>query len=121
MDADIFRRLKVVADALESKKAYRLTAFDVSAKTSIAEAFVLCSVGSSRQARAVADEVDRRLVTEGVRALSVEGYQQGSWVLADYGDFILHIFTEERRDFYALERLWGDAPEVTAELRPGTT
>jgi ribosome-associated protein len=119
MDADVLRRLRVVASALESKKAYRLTAFDVSEKTSIAEAFVLCTVGSARQAQAVADEVDRRLAAEGSRALSVEGYRQGGWVLADYGDLILHIFTEERRDFYALERLWGDAPDVTAEVRAG--
>jgi ribosome-associated protein len=116
MDSDVLARLRVVAAALEAKKAFRLTALDVSSLTSIAEAFVVCSVGSTRQAQAVADEVDRQLVAAGLRALSVEGYPQGSWILMDYGDFLLHIFLEERRDFFALERLWGDAPDVTASL-----
>ena len=117
MEVDVLARLRLAASALEAKKAYRLLALDVSSRTSIADAFMICSVGSSRQAQAVADEVDRQLAADGARALSVEGYAQGGWILMDYGDFILHIFQEERREYYALERLWGDAPEVTELLR----
>lgn len=118
MDAEIFSRLQKVVAAMEAKKAYHLLALDVSGKTSIADAFVLCSVASSRQAQAVADEVDRVLAQAGVHALSVEGYLHGTWILMDYGDFVLHIFQEDRREYYGLERLWGDAPDITAVLRP---
>lgn len=117
MDPDILARLRLAVVALEAKKAFHLLALDVSAKTSIADAFVFCSVGSQRQAQAVADEVVRFLREEGVRALSVEGYTQGSWVLLDYGDFVLHVFQEERREYYGLDRLWGDAMEITDSLR----
>lgn len=117
MKSDLLARLRLVASALEDKKAYHVLALDVSERTSIAEVFVICSVGSQRQAQAVADEVDRALVANGVRALAVEGYAQGGWILLDYWDFLLHIFLEEKREFYALERLWGDAPEITAMMR----
>lgn len=118
MEPDVLENLRAATAALEEKKAYHLIAYDLSARSSIADAFLLCSVGSVRQAQAVADEVDRALVARGVRALSVEGYAQGGWILMDYGYFLLHIFIEERREFYALERLWGDAPEITAALLP---
>ena len=121
MDAEVLAHLRPVLRAMEEKKAYQVLALDVSERTSIADAFVICSVGSQRQAQAVADEVDRTLLAEGVRALSVEGYPQGSWILMDYGDFILHVFQEERREFYGLERLWGDAPEITAAVQPLAT
>lgn len=117
MESELLARLRLAYAALDAKKAYHLVALDVSEKTSIAESFVICSVGSQRQAQAVADEVDRVLATAGARTLSVEGYAQGTWVLMDFGDFVLHIFQEDRRDYYALERLWGDAPEVTELLR----
>jgi ribosome-associated protein len=117
MDDAVMARLRVAAAALDAKKAYQLTALDVSQQTSIAEAFLICSVNSARQAQAAADEVDRQLAALGVRPLAVEGYQQGSWILKDYGDFLLHVFLEERREFFALERLWGDAPEISSRLR----
>ncbi len=117
MDADLLDGLRTTTAALDAKKAFEVLALDVSSRTSIADVFVICSVGSTRQAQAVADEVDRALAATGRRALSVEGYQQGSWVLMDYGDIVLHIFIEERREYYALERLWGDAPAITPLLR----
>ena len=120
MKAEVLEQLRLAAGAIDAKKAFDVVALDVSTRTSIADAFLLCSVGSSRQAQAVADEVDRALVGHGVRALAVEGYQQGTWVLLDYCDFVLHIFIEERREYYALERLWGDAPVITSLLRPST-
>lgn len=110
--------VKLATSALLAKKAFHLLALDVSTRSSIADVFLICSVGSTRQAQAVADEVGRVLAKRGSKALSVEGYQQGGWVLMDYGDFVLHIFLEERREHYALERLWGDAPEITAAVRP---
>lgn len=120
MNREVLEQVRLAAGALDEKRAFDVVALDVSSRTSIADAFVLCSVGSARQAQAVADEVDRALAGHGVRPLSVEGYQQGSWVLMDYGDFVLHIFLEERREFYALERLWGDAPVITPLPPPST-
>jgi ribosome-associated protein len=117
MEPDLLARLRLAVGALEEKKAYHLLALDVSDRTSIAEVFVICSVGSSRQAQAVADEVDRAMTRSGSRPLAVEGYAQGGWILMDFGDVVLHIFLEERREYYGLEGLWGDAPEVTRMLQ----
>jgi ribosome-associated protein len=121
MDARLLDHMRVVAAALEGKKAFQILALDVSTRTSIADIFVFCSVGSIRQAQAVADEVDRALVARGMRALSVEGYHDSGWLLMDYGDFVLHVFLEERREHFALERLWGDAPDITGQLRIGAS
>jgi ribosome-associated protein len=107
-------RLAVVA-ALD-KKATDLDVLAVGGLTSIADYFVLSSAGNERQAQAIADSVLTRLKDEmGVKPLLVEGTTPGRWVLLDFGDFIVHIFTEDVRRFYGLERLWGDAPNVTAE------
>jgi len=117
MGSETLAEARAAVAAMEAKKAYQLLALDVSSRTSITDLFVICSAGSARQAQAVVDEVDRVLAARGVRALSVEGYAQGGWILMDYGDFVIHVFLDERREFYALERLWGDAPEVTGALR----
>ncbi len=118
-DPVLGHHLRLALSALENKKAFQIVVLDVAQQTSIADAFVICSVGSLRQAQAVCDEVTRILKEHSVRPLAVEGYSHGGWILMDYGDFLLHIFDEERRAFYALERLWSDAPEVSALLRTG--
>lgn len=118
-DPVLGRHLRLALSALEEKKAFHIVVLDVAQHTSIADAFVICSVGSLRQAQAVCDEAGRLLREHGLRPLAVEGYSHGGWILMDYGDFLLHIFDEERRAFFALERLWGDAPEVSALLRTG--
>ena len=120
MDSEVVGSVRAAVAALEAKKAFHVLALDLSSHNSITETFVICSVGSERQARAAADEVDRVLVTLGLRALSVEGYSQGGWILMDYGEFIVHVFLEERREYFALERLWGDAPDLTRLLRSAT-
>jgi len=65
--------------------------------------------------RAIADEVGRRLRAAGRRPIHVEGERRSEWVLLDYGDFVIHIFTEEKRSYYALDALWGDAPRISDE------
>lgn len=117
MEPDVLDAVRAAARALDGKKAFDLIALDVAARTSIADAFMICSVGSPRQAHAVAEEVERVLKGIGRRPLAVEGAAQGTWVLMDYGDFILHIFLEERREYYALDRLWGDAPAIQGLLQ----
>jgi ribosome-associated protein len=85
--------------------------------TSIADYFILASASNERQGAAIADSVVAQLKEKlNVRPLLIEGSSPGRWVLLDFGDFIVHIFTEEVRRFYGLERLWGDAPNVKAEF-----
>jgi ribosome-associated protein len=106
---------EAVAAALD-RKAEDLKVLHVAEVTHFTDYFLLCSGTNSRQVQAIADGVEERLRNRKVKPLHVEGYQSGQWVLMDYGDFVLHVFLQERRRFYGLERLWGDAPDVTAEL-----
>jgi ribosome-associated protein len=109
-------RVRVAVHAALDKKAFDIDVLAVGGLTSIADYFVLASATSERQAASVADNIVEKLREElGVRPLLVEGSTPGRWVLLDFGDFIMHIFTEETRRFYGLERLWGDAPNVTSE------
>lgn len=115
-DSSIESRVRVAVAAALDKKATDLDVLAVGELTSIADYFILCSANSERQATAIADNILEKLKAElGVRPLLVEGTTPGRWVLLDFGDFIVHIFTEDVRRFYGLERLWGDAPNVTAE------
>lgn len=116
MTHSIEERVRLAVAAALDKKATDLDVLAVGELTSIADYFVLCSASNERQAQAIADNVVDRLKQEmSVRPLLVEGTTPGRWVLLDFGDFIVHIFTEDVRRFYGLERLWGDAPNVTAE------
>jgi ribosome-associated protein len=115
-DSSIESRVRVAVAAALDKKAFHLDVLSVAGLTSIADYFILASAGNERQAAAIADSIEEQLKQQlGVRPLLVEGATPGRWILLDYGDFIAHIFTEDVRRFYGLERLWGDAPNVTAE------
>jgi ribosome-associated protein len=115
VNESIENRVRLAAAAALDKKAYDLDVLAVAKLTSIADYFILTSAGNERQAQAIADNVLDKLRDIGVKPLLVEGSVPGRWVLLDFGDFIVHIFTDEARRFYGLERLWGDAPNVTAE------
>jgi len=109
--------VRTAVSAALDKKAFELDVLAVSGLTSIADYFLMCSATSERQAVAIADSVvDRLREDDRVKPRLVEGTTPGRWILLDYGDFIFHIFTEDCRRFYGLERLWGDAPNVTAEF-----
>ena len=115
-DSSIESRVRLAVAAALDKKATNLDVLQVGALTSIADYFIIASAGNERQASAIADNVVDLLKSElGVKPLLVEGTTPGRWILVDFGDFIVHIFTEDVRRFYGLERLWGDAPNVTAE------
>lgn len=73
---------------------------------------MLCSGANQRQIQAIADEVEKSLKAVGERPNSVEGYSNAEWVLMDYGDMVIHVFTESARAYYDLDRLWRDAPEL---------
>jgi ribosome-associated protein len=109
-------RVRLAVAAALDKKAINLDVLAVGELTSIADYFVLMSANNERQSQAIADAIVERLKTEmKVKPLLVEGTTPGRWILLDFGDFIVHIFTEDVRRFYGLERLWGDAPNVTSE------
>ena len=116
-DSPIESRVRVAVAAAVDKKATDLDVLSVAELTSIADYFVLCSAGNERQAQAIADNVLGKLSDDlNVKPLLVEGTTPGRWILLDFGDFIFHVFTEDCRRFYGLERLWGDAPNVTADF-----
>lgn len=115
LDSDTLEFLQLAATAATAKKAFEITVFDVSELTSFTDAFLLCSTSSGRHLEAVATEVQRRLRDSKRKPLHAEGTSGTTWVLVDYGDFIIHIFTEEKRSFYNLDALWGDAPQMTQE------
>ena len=114
----IEQRVQSVVETVLDKKALEVDVLSVGDLTSIADYFILCSATNERQSQAIADGVEEKLRNGGIRPLMVEGSGTGRWILLDYGDFILHVFTEETRRFYSLERLWGDAPNVTADFLP---
>jgi ribosome-associated protein len=113
--AETLDLLRTAAAAAADKTAFQLVCFEVGDLTSYADAFLLCSAASDRQVGAVVDAVVARLKRDGRTPLHVEGDGGGGWVLIDYGDVIVHVFTEERRGYYALDSLWGDAPRVDAD------
>lgn len=114
---DIAGKVRGAVAAADDRKAVDLKVLHLEKVTDFTDYFLICSGTSERQVQAIADSVLERLREEKVRPLHMEGYNRGQWVLLDYGDFVVHIFQEEPRKFYALERLWGDAPDVTAQLR----
>lgn len=117
MSDPIQHRVHTAVDAALDKKAFDLDVLAVSDLTSIADYFVMCTASNERQAQAIADSVMEKLrEDDGVKPLLVEGTTPGRWILLDFGDFIFHVFTEDCRRFYGLERLWGDAPNVTSEF-----
>jgi ribosome-associated protein len=117
--SDAYRRAGIAAHAADEKKGQDIVVLDVGDILSIAEAFVLVSATNTRQVRTIVDEIDLTLKLaddEGPR--SVEGLDDASWVLMDYGDVIVHVFLDETRAFYDLDRLWADAPVVEWEPLP---
>jgi ribosome-associated protein len=116
LDARLTAHLKRGVAALLDKKAEKLVVLNLQGLTSMADYFVLATASSDRQAQALADAVEAALKAEGRRPLSIEGYSS-PWILVDYGDVVFHIFHDEARRFYGLERLWGDAPDATASFR----
>ena len=113
---DVEARCREVVAAAEERKAYDLKVLQLGEVTAFTDYFLICSGTSERQVKAIADSVQQTMKDERVRPLQVEGYKNGRWVLMDYGDFVVHIFDQETRSFYGLERLWADAPDVTSDF-----
>lgn len=99
-------------DAVEAKKASQIILLDVHLISMFTNYFLLCNGDSERQLKAIAEGVAEVLTKEGVKRLGREGAAESGWMLLDYGDLTIHIFSPEQRDYYRLEELWKDAPTV---------
>ena len=105
-------KMKKIAAVLDGKKADDIRILQISDLTILADYFLICSAPSTTQVKALADAVEEEMERAGEPPLKKEGKQGHNWILMDYGDVICHIFYQETRDFYSLEKLWADAKEL---------
>ena len=109
---DSLQTAQVVIDSLTKRKAYDIVKIDVKEKTSIADYFVIASARSTTQVKSLAEFCEAEAEKAGAKILRKEGLQDGRWAIIDFGDVILHIFNDETRLFYHLERLWGEGEKI---------
>lgn len=108
---DVPVELRLALRAALEKKASDVTLLDLRKKAAFTDFFAICSGQTTRQVKAIVDAIELTLGRAGVRPLHIEGYERAEWVLIDAFDFVVHVFTPDTREFYALERLWGSAEQ----------
>lgn len=107
---EIIKLVEQIVNAADDKKAHDIKILDLREVSSVTDYFVICTGSTAIQTKAIADNIEERLEKQhNLRLLRREGYQAGTWILLDYGSVVVHIFKPEERDFYNIERLWGDA------------
>ena len=111
--------VQVAAVAAWEKGALNPVALDVREKLVLTDAFLLLSGRSERNTKAIGDGIEKALLDEGVKLLRREGKSDGRWILLDFGSLIVHVFHEDEREFYALERLWKDCPVIPLSIPDG--
>lgn len=107
--------LKIALKAVDDKKAQDIVVLDIAEIATFAHYFLICSGDSSRQIQAIADEVELRMRDSGLKPNHIEGYRNAEWVLMDYLDLVVHVFSKKARAFYDLERLWRDGEILDAQ------
>ena len=107
--------VKTIVDALSDKKGEDIRVIDISGVTVIADYFIIASGSNSNQVQALVDNVEEQMYKAGYQDPKIEGYNTASWILLDYNDVIVHVFSKEDRLFYDLERIWRDGKEVSIE------
>ncbi|MDO5147304.1 MAG: ribosome silencing factor [Eubacteriales bacterium] len=105
----------IAVEALEDKKAENITILDISGVSVLADYFIIADGTNRNQVQAMADSAEEALGRSGYQPKQIEGYQTANWILMDYKDIIVHVFSKEDRGFYDLERIWRDGKEVTKE------
>jgi ribosome-associated protein len=115
-DAAPEEKAREIARILDNKRGRDIKILHVEDKTEIADYFVLCTANSNTHIKSLIGEVEYRMGLRGVEEHRVEGRDNGTWVIADYYHVILHVFSREAREFYNLDKLYGDLPEVTEEI-----
>ena len=101
--------IQAAVDAAQDKKATGVVVLDLKKAGAFTDYFVICSASNPRQVQAIADAVEEALKAQKQRPSLVEGYARAEWILLDYFDFVIHVFSRHARDFYGLDRLWGSA------------
>ncbi len=110
---DLKRQVSEAINACQDKKAEEITILELGKDSgAFTDYFVVCSGSNPRQVQAISDEVEERLESVGQRAAHIEGYRQAEWVLLDYVDFVVHVFSDKARKYYELERLWKSATRL---------
>ncbi|NLJ84562.1 MAG: ribosome silencing factor [Halanaerobiaceae bacterium] len=113
MDDKKIREMAILAaEAADDKKATDIVILDVRSLTTIADYFVLCNGNSELQVKAIVDSVEDKLAEKGLYPQNIAGKEGSRWVLMDYADVIVHVFHKEDREYYELDRLWGDAEKI---------
>lgn len=112
MVAGVQEMLKIAVAAAQEKKALDIISLDMRKISLFTDFFLICSGRSKIQTQAIADEIMEKMQSNKIQLLHKEGYEEGKWILLDYNYVVLHIFQPDVREFYNLERLWGDAPKV---------
>ena len=110
--AKALEHAKLCARLADDNRGKDVLLLDLRAATPLIDFFVIISANSRRQAYAISSEIDQELKKLGEAKLGIEGAEEGRWILTDYGDFVVHVFAEDARAYYALEEIWGDAPRV---------
>ena len=108
--------VQIAAEAAWEKGAENPVALDVTDKLALTDSFLIVSGRSERNTKAIGDGVEERLLEAGVKLLRREGKSDGRWILLDFGALIVHVFHDDEREFYALERLWKDCPVIPLDL-----
>jgi ribosome-associated protein len=108
--------LQIAARAADDKQADDLVALDVTEPLPLTDVFLLASGRSERNVVAIAGEIEDKLLEHGVKTLRREGRAEGRWVLLDFGDLVVHVFHDEDRQYYSLERLWSDCPTIPLDV-----
>ncbi len=111
-------KVRLMADVADTMKAEDIVVLDLRPLTIIADFFLICTGNSSIQIRGIADKIEEKLREEGVRKIRMEGFQEASWILLDYGDVIVHVMAAEQREYYGLEEFWKEAERLTIDFTP---
>ncbi|MCZ7603678.1 MAG: ribosome silencing factor [Melioribacteraceae bacterium] len=112
---DSLQFAKEITDIILTKKGFSIKILDLKKLSAFADYFVICSASSDTQVKAISDAIEKELRDRGIKTYHREGYEALNWVLLDYFDVVVHIFKTEARDFYNLEKLWGDAKVIEIE------
>lgn len=108
---ETFEKVKIAVKALDSKKGFDIKVIKIDDVSILGDYFIIASGNTSTQVRALTDEVDEKMSQQGIEPGHVEGRSSG-WILLDYGDVVIHVFTRSEREFYSLEKMWQDGQEI---------
>jgi len=107
--------LEVAVKAADKKLAFDISVLNLEGVSSLSDYFIIASGNSDRQAMAIAEEIDDKMSEAGYECCGKEGQREGSWILLDYGDIVIHVFRKEAREFYGLDKLWENASKIEIE------